>query len=104
MILNTFVVVLTTVWVELVTDPKLFDIRHKVITRDHKLAAAGALFLGAFVGRAIMVAIGVGGALGVGVGFRILIMISWAFIPAKGGKAPKAKPENLPATAVTKEV
>lgn len=96
-------VVLTTVWVELVTDPKLFDIRHKVKTRDHKLIAAGTLFLGAFVGRAIMASIGVGGALGVGVGVRLLIMLSWAFVPAKGAKVT-AKPENMPSTAVVKEV
>ncbi|KAJ7154675.1 hypothetical protein C8R46DRAFT_1118055, partial [Mycena filopes] len=66
----TTTIVLTTVWVELVTDPRLFNIREKVKTRDHKLIAAVALFCGAFVGRAILAKIGAAGALGVGAGTR----------------------------------
>ena len=45
-------VVLTTIWVELMSDPKLFSIRESVRTRDHRLLAAGALFFGGFVSRA----------------------------------------------------
>ncbi|KAJ7098270.1 hypothetical protein C8R44DRAFT_811194 [Mycena epipterygia] len=79
----TTTIVLTTVWVELVTDPRLFNIRQKVITRDHKLIAAVALFGGAFVSRAILAQIGAAGALGVGAGLRVLIALAWIVIPGK---------------------
>ncbi|TFK25370.1 hypothetical protein FA15DRAFT_668595 [Coprinopsis marcescibilis] len=80
-------IVLTTVWVELMTDPSLFNLRRKVVSRDLRLIAAGALFLGAFVGRAILAEIGYAGALGVAVGLRVLIAIGWAFVKAKPKKA-----------------
>jgi len=73
--------VLTTVWVELMSDPKLFRLRHRVLTRDHRLIAAVSLFLGAFVGRAILAQLGTAATLGVGVGFRMLITFSWIFVP-----------------------
>lgn len=76
-------VVLTTVWVELMSDPGLFKLRHKVISRDHKLLAAAALFVGGFCGRALVGQIGAAGTLGVAVGMRILIAISWIFVPGK---------------------
>ncbi|KAJ7609704.1 hypothetical protein FB45DRAFT_943775 [Roridomyces roridus] len=79
----TTTIVLTTVWVELVTDPRLFNLRQKVKTRDHKLIAAVALFGGAFVSRAILAQIGAAGALGVGTGFRVLITLAWIVIPGK---------------------
>ncbi|KIY72894.1 hypothetical protein CYLTODRAFT_343161 [Cylindrobasidium torrendii FP15055 ss-10] len=79
----TTTIVLTTVWIELMTDPKLFDFKHMVKTRDHKLIAASALLFGAFVGRAILAAIGTPGALGVACGFRVLITLSWLVVPAK---------------------
>lgn len=79
-------VVLTTVWCELMADPRLFDVRHWVVTRDHKLIAALALFVGGFVGRALVDQIGAAGALGVGTGIRVLIALSWVFVP---GKAPR---------------
>lgn len=74
---------LTTVWVELFTDPGLFQIRKRVLTRDHRLIAAFALFLGAFVGRAILGKLGTAGALGVAVGFRVLMSLQWIFVPPK---------------------
>jgi len=80
----TTTIVLTTVWVELVTDPRLFKIREKVKTRDHKLIAAVALFFGAFVGRALLAtSLGAAGALGVGAGIRFLIALAWIVIPGK---------------------
>ncbi|KAF7291970.1 Aldedh domain-containing protein [Mycena indigotica] len=79
----TTTIVLTTVWVELVTDPRLFNLRQKVITRDHKLIAAVALFTGAFVARAILASAGAPTALGVGAGIRVLIALSWIVIPGK---------------------
>ncbi|THV03528.1 hypothetical protein K435DRAFT_827097 [Dendrothele bispora CBS 962.96] len=78
----TTTIVLTTVWVELVTDPKLFY-HERVKTRDHKLIAAFFLFLGAFASRAILATVGASGALGVGTGVRLLITLSWLFVPGK---------------------
>ncbi|KAH6891869.1 hypothetical protein BKA70DRAFT_1119340 [Coprinopsis sp. MPI-PUGE-AT-0042] len=72
-------IVLTTVWVELMTDPGLFNLRKRVVSRDLRLIAASTLFLGAFVGRAILAPLGYAGTLGVAVGFRVLIAISWGF-------------------------
>ncbi|PPR02260.1 hypothetical protein CVT24_011609 [Panaeolus cyanescens] len=80
-------IVLTTVWVELVTDPGLFKLRKRVMTRDHRFIAAGALFLGAFVGRAILAKVGTAGTMGISVGFRVIIALSWMFVP---GKPPRA--------------
>ncbi|TFK97982.1 hypothetical protein BDV98DRAFT_513005 [Pterulicium gracile] len=77
----TTTVVLTTVWCELMCEPELFKLRHLVKSRDLKVAAAMSLFLGGFAGRAILDRIGAAGALGVGVGFRVLIAISWLFVP-----------------------
>lgn len=76
-------IVLTTVWVELMTDPSLLNLRKRVATRDLRLIAAGSLFLGAFIGRAILAAVGYPGTLGVAVGLRVLISLSWAFVDTK---------------------
>jgi len=77
------IVVLTTIWVELMSDPRLFKLHQKVVSRDHKTLAAFALFLGGFCSRALVGKIGAAGTLGVGVGFRILIALSWIFVPGK---------------------
>jgi hypothetical protein len=76
-----FSVVLTTVWCDLMSDPNLFNFRHYVITRDHKLIAAGSIFLGGFIGRALLDKIGGAGTLGVGAGFRFCIALGWIFVP-----------------------
>ena len=80
-------VVLTTVWCELVADPKLFTLRLGVISRDHKLIAILALFIGGFVGRALIDVIGSAGTLGVGTGCRLLIALWWLFVPGKVAKS-----------------
>jgi cytochrome bd-type quinol oxidase subunit 2 len=77
------VVVLTTIWVELMSDPRLFKFRQKVASRDHKTLAAVALFLGGFCSRALLGTIGAAGTLGIGVGVRILVAFSWIFAPSK---------------------
>ena len=74
---------MTTVWVELASDPGLFKFRQRVMTRDHRLIAAGSLFLGAFVSRSILGQIGTAATMGVGTGFRVLITLSWIFVPNK---------------------
>ena len=82
-------VVLTTVWCELMADPKLLNFRQRVISRDHKLIAIVALFLGGFVGRAIIDAVGAAGTLGVGTGMRVVIAVWWLFVPGKASKTGK---------------
>ncbi|KAH9918728.1 uncharacterized protein BXZ73DRAFT_52769 [Epithele typhae] len=83
----TTTIVLTTVWCELMADPKLFDFRRKIISRDHKIIAILALFLGGFTGRAIIDVVGAASTLGVGTGMRTLIAIWWLFVPSKPVKA-----------------
>ncbi|KAJ8585546.1 hypothetical protein M405DRAFT_796691 [Rhizopogon salebrosus TDB-379] len=82
----TTTVVLTTTWCELMADPKLFEFRKLVISRDHKIMAIGSLFLGGFLGRALLDAVGSAGTLGVATGLRFIISIWWLFVPAKGPK------------------
>jgi Protein of unknown function (DUF1275) len=77
------IVVLTTIWVELMSDPRLFKLRQKVASRDHKTVAAVSLFVGGFCSRALVGKIGAAGTLGVGVGFRIVIAFFWIFVPSK---------------------
>jgi hypothetical protein len=77
------IVVLTTIWVELMSDPRLFKLRQKVASRDHKTLAAVALFFGGFCSRALLGKIGAAGTLGIGAGFRILVALFWIFVPSK---------------------
>ncbi|KAJ8522642.1 hypothetical protein ONZ45_g819 [Pleurotus djamor] len=79
----TTTIVLTTVWVELMTDPRLFSFRHSVRTRDHKLIFASSIFIGGFTARAILHQIGAAGTLGVATGIRLLITLAWLFVPGK---------------------
>ncbi|KAH9855690.1 hypothetical protein C2E23DRAFT_814463 [Lenzites betulinus] len=81
-------IVLTTVWCELMADPKLLNFRQRVITRDHKIIAIFSLFLGGFVGRAIIDAANAATALGVGTGIRLIIAVVWLFVPGKEAKKP----------------
>ncbi|KAI0249750.1 hypothetical protein BJV78DRAFT_1276033 [Lactifluus subvellereus] len=75
-------IVLTTVWCELMADPKLF-IARRVSSRDHKVIAVTSLFVGGFCSRAILQSIGSPASLGIGTGLRVLIALSWFFVPAK---------------------
>lgn len=84
-----FAVVLTTVWCELMADPNLFRLNRWVISRDHKVIGIVALFVGGFVSRAILQAIGSAGTLGIGTGIRVLIAVWWLFVPGKPAKAAK---------------
>ena len=53
------------------------------MSRDHRVIAAFALFLGAFVSRAMLYPLGTAGTLGVGAGIRFLISLAWLFVPSK---------------------
>ncbi|KAF9788687.1 hypothetical protein BJ322DRAFT_1106658 [Thelephora terrestris] len=75
-------VVLTSVWCELVADPKLFNVSKLVPSRDQKAIAIFALFLGAFIGRAILAEVGSAGALGIATGIRVLVAFGWLFVPS----------------------
>ncbi|KAI3615442.1 hypothetical protein WG66_011918 [Moniliophthora roreri] len=79
----TTTIVFTIVWMDVLTDRNLFNLRKRFVARDHRLISAGALFLGTFASRAILFKIGSAGALGVACGLRFLIVVSWLFIPAK---------------------
>ncbi|KAI0309620.1 hypothetical protein OF83DRAFT_1179412 [Amylostereum chailletii] len=79
----TTTIVLTTTWCELMADPKLFEFRKLVISRDHKVLAIAALFIGGFSSRAILQGIGSPAALGIGCGIRCAIALSWFIVPAK---------------------
>lgn len=82
----TTTVVLTTTWCELMADPKLFDIRRIVISRDHKILAIVSLFLGGFIGRVLIDIVGSAGTLGIGAGIRLIISVWWVFVPEKKRK------------------
>ncbi|KIJ35264.1 hypothetical protein M422DRAFT_180927 [Sphaerobolus stellatus SS14] len=82
-------IVLTTVWCELMADPKLFS-RKLVKTRDLKIVAVSALFIGGFVGRALLDKLGDAGALGVGTGIRFIITLTWFGVQGKGSSVTKA--------------
>jgi len=90
----TTTVVLTTVWCELMADPKLFQFNRFVISRDHKVIAILCLFLGGFIGRALIDQIGAAGTLGVGTGIRFIIAIWWLFVPGKVNGKKTKKPET----------
>ena len=74
---------LTTVWCELMADPNLFRLNRFVISRDYKVIGIAALFLGGFVSRAILQSIGSDSSLGIACGVRVLMALSWLFVPAK---------------------
>ncbi|KAG5640699.1 hypothetical protein DXG03_007485 [Asterophora parasitica] len=72
--------VLTTLWVELVSDPRLFKTREKVVSRDHKVIAALAVFAGGATGHTLVYKIGFAGALWIAVGLRLLIAVAWIYV------------------------
>ena len=75
-------IVLSTTWVELVGDPKLFC-RGFVKTREHRVYAILSAFVGGFTAFAILDRISDAGAFGIGAGIRILVAVGWLFVPAK---------------------
>jgi len=79
-------VVLTTIWVQFMGDPKLFSPHAPIKSRDHKALAIFMLFLGGFVGRVLDGTVGGANTFGIGAAFRLLIAISWWWVPKKVAK------------------
>ncbi|GAA5953481.1 hypothetical protein JCM21900_005679 [Sporobolomyces salmonicolor] len=73
-------VVLTTIWVELVNEPKLFALK-LVKSRDHRIIGVFSVFLGGMCSAAIVFATNSATALGVAAGIRIISMLSWLLVP-----------------------
>ncbi|KAG8687925.1 hypothetical protein FRC09_013200 [Ceratobasidium sp. 395] len=78
-------VVLTTIWVQFVGEPKLFQ-PHMVKQRDHKAIAVIGLIIGGMVGRALVNRIGSDWTLGLGFVIRMIVAFSWFSIPAAKSK------------------
>ena len=57
--------------------------RRWVKSRDMRIVGAFCIFVGGFIGRTLVDQIGAAGALGVGAGIRLLIALSWLFVPSK---------------------
>jgi hypothetical protein len=57
-------------------DPQLFCIRF-VKTRDLKIVAVSSLFVGGFVGRALLDKVGSSTTFLIGTGIRVLIALAW---------------------------
>ncbi|KAF8706609.1 hypothetical protein RHS03_04662, partial [Rhizoctonia solani] len=74
-------VVLTTIWVQFVGEPKLFK-PAMIKQRDHKAIAVLGLIIGGIAGRALVDAIGSTWTFGIGAIIRVLIALSWLSIPA----------------------
>ncbi|KAJ7698603.1 hypothetical protein B0H17DRAFT_927079 [Mycena rosella] len=103
-------VVLTAVWVELVTDPQLFR-RRRIASRDHRVLALLSLFAGAFGARVLLGQIGAAAALGFGAGVRLVIAAAWCFVRGKGegytrlwDGEPMQDAEETDATALPAEI
>ena len=88
--LTTFLllVVLTAVFVELVTDPALFQVTRAVRSRDQKWLGVASLFLGVVVGRLILGQLGTALTIGVGMLIRVGIAFSWLCVPATRVRLP----------------
>ncbi|KZV80260.1 hypothetical protein EXIGLDRAFT_733362 [Exidia glandulosa HHB12029] len=79
-------VVLTTIWVQIMSDPNLFKLNRRMLARDSRLLAVLFLLIGGIVGRALMNTIGDSSTLAIGAGIRALIAIFWLFVPAAAVK------------------
>ncbi|GEM10707.1 hypothetical protein Rt10032_c12g4724 [Rhodotorula toruloides] len=78
-------VVLTTVWVELVNDPKLFVAKY-VKSRDHRIMAVFFTFLGGMCSAGIVFASSSAAAFGACTVIRLVSVLSWLFIPLEKAK------------------
>ncbi|KAF8510659.1 hypothetical protein BU17DRAFT_77645 [Hysterangium stoloniferum] len=75
-------IVLTTVWCELMAEPKLFR-ASLVRSRDLKVIAVASLFVGGFAGRALVDKFGDSVTFAIGAGIRVIIALMWLWVPKK---------------------
>ena len=76
-------IVLTAIFVELTTDPTLFNITRHVPSRDHKWLAVIFLFVGGVTGQLMLVQLGLTLTLVIAASLRVLIAISFLFTPGR---------------------
>ncbi|KAG6334473.1 hypothetical protein ID866_4621 [Astraeus odoratus] len=76
-------VVLTSVWIELISEPTLFHLRRWVVEREHKLLTIAFMLLGGFAGRCLIDEIGSVATLAMATGLRVIISGWWLLIPKK---------------------
>ncbi|KAI6131447.1 hypothetical protein EDD16DRAFT_1469738 [Pisolithus croceorrhizus] len=76
-------VVLTSIWCELISEPKLFHLRRGVVERDHKFLTIFCMLFGGFSGRCVLDDVGPAFTLGIAAGLRLVISGWWLLIPKK---------------------
>ncbi|GAA93857.1 uncharacterized protein L969DRAFT_70206 [Mixia osmundae IAM 14324] len=82
-------VVLTTIWVEFVNDPKLLltpwrkNAAAATEGRDGRFLSIASLFVGALVSRAILAQLGSAATLGIAAGIKLLGSALWLTVPKK---------------------
>jgi len=74
-------VVLTTIWVQFMGEPKLFSPHAPIKPRDYKALAIIMLFIGGLVGRALDGTIGAANTFAIGAGIRVLVALCWVWTP-----------------------
>lgn len=79
-------VVFTSTWCELIADPKLFNIRRFVMSRDHKIIAIICMFFGGVAGRVLVDRFGAAATLAIGTCIRLVTTVWWFFIPEAQGR------------------
>lgn len=71
-------------------EPALFKAKF-VRSRDIKIIAVSAVFVGGFVGRSLMIRVGDVEALAIGTMLRVMIAFMWVWTPAKAGRGVDRK-------------
>lgn len=69
-------------------EPALFKAKF-VRSRDVKIIAVSAVFLGGFIGRSLMIRLGDVETLAIGTMLRVLISFMWLWTPAKAGRVDR---------------
>ncbi|KAF5366254.1 hypothetical protein D9758_005683 [Tetrapyrgos nigripes] len=78
---------LTTTWCELMSVDTLFSLNRLDTARDQRVFGIASVFLGGIVARSIAARLGSPGVLGIGVAIRVVISLSWYFVPSSPGAA-----------------
>ncbi|KAF5366255.1 hypothetical protein D9758_005682 [Tetrapyrgos nigripes] len=86
---------LTTTWCELMGIGTLFTLNRLDTARDQRVYGIASVFLGGILARSIAARLGSPGVLGIGVVIRVVISLSWYFVPSS---PDAAVPEERVAT------